>query len=295
MEQSEPLTALVLVAKSPRSGTSKTRLTRELAAALAALASNAAASPTTQAQLDAAQQWTEALSRASVKDLISRLTVDSYRRVLLYAPPDDAARAYFAELLREGVPSGEGEASWMLMPVLAGSNPRSSDLSSVLSDALTRVRTTTGCMRVAFLGSDCPELPLASVDAATEAAKEHGIASLCPASDGGYTFLALPAEADPSRVFEAVHWSAKDTALSQLAALSRSGLRCHVGRTHSDVDELDDLRALAARLRGAERTELCPHTAALCAEIRHVLDPGGTAEEDRDRVAGVDEDSTGAT
>ena len=47
-----------------------------------------------------------------------------------------------------------------------------------------------------------------------------------------------------------MRWSAGDTCLSQLQALTRAGLMSAVLETHSDVDELPDLRALWARLAG---------------------------------------------
>lgn len=291
------MATIVLVAKSPTSGASKTRLTHQLAAFRNG--ESASSSLETELQLADAQRWTAAFSRASVKDLVTRISRRLHSQgfstghcILLYSPPNDAARAYFAELLAEVGSCGSG---WTLMPVLARSDARSSDLGGVLADAMTRALSRPGCTRVCFLGSDCPELPIESISECMSAAEDTGVAGLCPASDGGYTFLALPAEANAASAFDAVHWSAPDTALSQLAALSRAGLRCHVGPTHADVDELDDLRALSARLRASERlSALCPSTAALCAEMRPVLEPGlGAAEEDRAAVD--DTDSTGAT
>lgn len=262
--------ALVMVAKHSGSGASKTRLTRQLAAAAAT-----SGSPPTDEQLSVAQAQSSAFTRAAIKDLVQRFSDRNLhcKRVLLYAPPHDDARAYFHDLLSEmrAVPAAGAAApsAWTLMPVMAKADPRASDLGSLLADATDRVRTATQCTRVAFMGSDCPELSLEAVQRAIAISRETGVASLCPASDGGYTFLALPAEAEATRAFAAVHWSASDTALSQLAALSRAGLRCDVGQTFMDVDELEDLHALAARLQASRRTaEDCPFTSALCAELR---------------------------
>ena len=88
--------------------------------------------------------------------------------------------------------------------------------------------------------------------ALAHSADARGVCSICPASDGGYTLLALPDGADEVACFDGVKWSSDDTCLSQLAALSRAGLLCTIGRTHADVDEFDDLsqshKALAERL-----------------------------------------------
>ena len=65
-----------------------------------------------------------------------------------------------------------------------------------------------------------------------------------------------------------VRWSAGDTCLSQLQALTRAGLTSAVLETHSDVDELPDLRALWARLAGEpDSTSQCPHTRAMLAAL----------------------------
>ena len=93
-------------------------------------------------------------------------------------------------------------------------------------------------------------------------------AAVCPASDGGYTLLALPEGADERLCFSDVRWSAGDTCLSQLQALTRAGLTSAVLETHSDVDELPDLRALWARLAGdPDSTSQCPHTRAMLAAL----------------------------
>ena len=119
-----------------------------------------------------------------------------------------------------------------------------------------------------FLGVDCPDLPLEALLAAASASSAPGVAAVCPASDGGYTLLALPEGADERLCFSDVRWSAGDTCLSQLQALTRAGLTSAVLETHSDVDELPDLRALWARLAGEpDSTSQCPHTRAMLAAL----------------------------
>jgi glycosyltransferase A (GT-A) superfamily protein (DUF2064 family) len=254
--------ALVLLAKWPGSGSAKTRLAAQIASA------------STDITPDDARRWAAAFMRAAVSDLASRFggaaSASGWQCVLLYAPPVDEARAYFAGLLAE---AGVADA-WRLLPVLSSSNAKSSDLGAILADAAARARAACGTGRVAFFGADCPELPLASVAYATAATADPRVAAICPASDGGYTLLALPEEADAARCFEGVHWSADDTCLSQLAAISRTGLLSLVGETHADVDELDDLRALSARLSARSTAdaptpsaERCPQCAALLAEM----------------------------
>jgi len=152
--------------------------------------------------------------------------------------------------------------------VRADSDATSSDLSDVLGYAMEKVREECGPCTVAFLGSDAPELPLSAMQAAFQAtALEDETAVIYPANDGGYTALVLPPAAQPSYCFANVHWSSHDTCISQLAALSRAGLRCVVGQTYDDVDELEDLVALDLRLQMDEGMS-CPYMSTYFDELR---------------------------
>ena len=237
---------LVLVAKWPQSGRSKTRLVKGLASAAAACASPGS---TSERLLAEAQSQAAAFSYAATADLVECLAgLEQCERVLLYAPPVDEAAQYFSSLINEA----GGGGTWTLMPVLATSSAGGSNLGAILADATHRVRATFGVGRLAFIGTDCPELPLAEVRAALARAGDPrgSVAAICPAADGGYTLLALPADADADACFADVAWSQSTTCLSQLAALTRAGLLCTVGATYGDVDEVEDLHALADRLLG---------------------------------------------
>ena len=246
---------LVLVAKWPGSGASKTRLASQLIAA--------------GTSEDDAKKWTAEFTAC----LIAAIWSLGLKRLppwcsfaLLYSPPVDEARAYFSALLDEADCSDYG---WILMPVLASWDPRLRRIWAASSPAAVRAKEVTGAGIVAFCGSDCPELPGSSVKYCLEAAfgstDKPAAAAICPATDGGFTLLALPAHADPAQCFSGVKWSAPDTCLSQLAALSRAGLLCVVGETHADVDELDDLKALKKRL------DAIPDERAYCECTRKLL------------------------
>ena len=120
-------TAFVLLTKWPGSGASKTRLAGELAAC-----GNSA---------EEARSWIAAFVRAAVSDLVSRVGAAApareWRCVLLYAPPVEEARAYFAGIVEE---CGAAGASWQLMPVLESSEAKSAALGAILTDATQRVR-----------------------------------------------------------------------------------------------------------------------------------------------------------
>lgn len=219
---------LVLVSKLPAAGASKTRLAREIGEARAL-----------------------AFAEASLRDLLARFGgCASHASTLLFAPPEAAAP--FAALLRE-----EGvEARWRLEPMAAG-DLAASDLGARLAAALRSARSR-GHAHVAFVGSDCPHLPAATV-ADAFAACERGRAFVAPATDGGYVCVGVPERA-PLAVFERVRWSAADTCLSQLQRLSAEGVACEVGATASDVDVAADLAALRAALAGEADAAFCRHT-----------------------------------
>lgn len=234
--------ALIMLAKSPVGGGAKTRLAAQISMdASDSDGSTASTLSAGSAAADAAQ-WAAAFVSASVSDLAVRLQrAAGSRCVLFYAPPTAATRAWFESLLENaGV-----AAAWRLEPALACEN-----LGDVMADAIGRARTTCGVQRVAICGCDCPELPLRSLVEATQATTAPGVAAICPARDGGFTLLALPAGCDAAAAFAGVRWSAADTCATQVDALERCGLSCVVGETHADIDDLDDLRALDARLRG---------------------------------------------
>ena len=295
---------LVCLAKWPGSGHSKTRLSSQLVASAAAAAAAAGLEPPTATLHAAARRAATDFVAASLSDLLVRFApaaADSVNvvNVLVYSPPTEAARAWFEALARS---LGVADA-WRLLPVLEASDPSAADLGAVLGDATRRGRLEGPhdvAATVLLFGADSPELPLRALAAAAAAAsapapppaastasapassaaatsssasaaaagRHRAVASICPAADGGYALLALPPAAEPSAVFSSVRWSARDTCLSQLAALSAAGIVCHVGETFADVDELSDLLALIGRLDDPRAAEACPHTRRMLDELR---------------------------
>ena len=268
-EHSEQPAALVLVAKWPGSGSAKTRLARGIAAALAALA--APGTDTSDADAATAKELAGGFARAAVSDLVCSFGAGlrvrppgALRRVLLYAPPTEDARAGFAALLEAAAQPGD---AWTLMPVLGTADASASDLGALLADAASRCQRQLGCGRLVFIGMDTPDLPPSALEAALRrcAAPPHA-AHLCPASDGGYVLLGVPRSLHArghGALFDGVAWSCAETCASQQAALERAGLAVAVGETYSDCDELDDVRALQRRLGDPSgAVPHCPHVVA---------------------------------
>jgi len=106
------------------------------------------------------------------------------------------------------------------------------------------------------LGSDAPDLPLACVHEAVEALRGELDAVAAPARDGGYTLLGLGPGVSSAPLAGPIRWSHAETWADTRAALAPA----RVGEVTpwDDVDELEDLLALCARLD----PEACPATAA---------------------------------
>jgi glycosyltransferase A (GT-A) superfamily protein (DUF2064 family) len=223
------MATLVLVAKQP-GPTCKTRLATSLTPLLGE---------------EAAREAATAFALSSLSDLLERLAGECQRRVLLYAPPTEAARDKLATLTDAlGVSN-----AWELLPVLqqADGGPPT-DLGAVLTDAATRCRASSAPI-VVFIGMDCPTLPAFELQNAMTMCSQPGCAYICPVTDGGYALLGLPADVSPAAAFAGVSWSASDTCKSQVAALARAGCDCDRGDTYGDVDEAEDLRVLAQHLQ----------------------------------------------
>ena len=234
---------LLLVAKWPMEGTSKTRLATAVGDARA---------------VD--------LAKAMLADLLcadfSRREEAALRCVLYFAPPErEGEVAKFLEECGDDV-AQRWELLPMPMPSKNASSLKQSSLTTVLSHAheWTKRNAWSGgggdddvnddnsdaalsAAPIVFIGSDCPNVPYAALDAALAQSDAHN-ALICPSTDGGYTLLGVGAHA-VSTIFDGVAWSSEQTCESQVAALTRSGVATRIWPdTTRDVDELDDAVAL---------------------------------------------------
>lgn len=244
---------VVLVAKFPTKGKTKTRMVPALGE-------------------DGAYDLSLALVRDALCSIGTAPQLSAARRVLLFAP--SFAGDAFAELVQNlGV-----EDQWTLLPMVDDSaGLTSSDLSAKLTQGLRDARklpATSGkgqCRgAVAFVGMDSPEQGPAVIAAALATARRSSSAFINPATDGGYTCLALPPGAPPS-VFHNVHFSAPDTCLSQMNRIAAEGIPTLVGPTFQDLDDLVDLTAVQERLAKGGDASACPRTAKLLQELPEMV------------------------
>jgi glycosyltransferase A (GT-A) superfamily protein (DUF2064 family) len=141
------------------------------------------------------------------------------------------------------------EECWTLMRVMSSSDLLSSNVGTVLADALERTRALLlnhqeGKSVVVFLGMDAPEVPVEEIITALST-PTHAV--LCPAEDGGYGMLSVPPHAPCREIFQNIPWSQSLTALSQLKALTDANVEVRLGRLMHDVDDSEDVKKLAQR------------------------------------------------
>jgi glycosyltransferase A (GT-A) superfamily protein (DUF2064 family) len=265
-----PAGTIVVVAKCPIPGKSKTRLITLLG-----------------------EDGSAALAKSMLSDVL--LTIDGCKalenvhKILLYAPGNEEGLVIMKEILHQlglslvviqreptlVVSTVNNDTIgnvvheniklelcniWKLLPMLDG-DLKSSDLGSKLEDALRMARQISqgydGC-GVVFLGMDSPILSLDDIimgltNASLESLHNKPQASsvsamLCPANDGGYGMLCVPPIADPSLTFANMCWSHSLTAMSQIKALTDQKIMVTIGKLMLDVDEPSDVYLLCQQL-----------------------------------------------
>lgn len=246
---------IVVVAKCPIPGVSKTRL----------------AKGSGDGDRLVASEHCHLIAKAMLSDVIRHVSLCPYfsgnesnvLKMIMYAPGSEEGKLIMERVLNEcflSIEENEDENStqmrqeWELCPMLKSSTReemKSSNLGILLMDALDNARKYQrrkgNVGGVVFLGMDCPEIPIIEILHALKCA-ENGESLLCPSDDGGYGMLGVPPEVDISRVFSGIRWSNNLTALSQLKALSDCGIPIRIGQVMRDIDEYSDLIDLANRL-----------------------------------------------
>ena len=264
---------LIFVTKFPTRGKSKTRLIPALGE---------------QGALD--------MARALVSDAVVNFgqapELAQAQRVLLFAPAD--AEADLRGFIRSLGP--ELLDAWTLVPMANSADLVNPDLGGKLAAGLDAVRkhpsntsngagSTVPCGgSVCFMGMDSPEIRPAHVANALAHARRGSSAYMCPATDGGYTLLALPPAAS-NKVFRGVEWSTDHTCLSQANAIAKCGIPVLVGPTFHDVDEVEDLIGLRDRVLGATTPEAMA-VAVECPRVTSCLER--YLSEGAHRVSGAD-------
>jgi hypothetical protein len=184
---------------------------------------------------DIGQEAAATLQREFFRTLVHRFGTIAATRVVRFAPPD--RRAEFASLTG---------GNWQLEPQSAG------DLGHRMADYF-RAAFQRGCERVVLIGSDSPTLPPTVVTDAFERLATDSVV-LGPSADGGYYLVGAAGSVPP--IFGEVEWSTGsvwDQTRRQLAAARIPYAQLPLWY---DVDNVDDLRRLAAELQQPADEEL---------------------------------------
>eukprot|EP01083_Nonionella_stella_P028239 77766_1 len=206
--------AFVLVTKWPTVGKSKTRLSKAIGTDLA---------------ID--------FSFAALKDLLLYYSKLNRAKFLLFAPKD--AKPKFESLLKELALTNE-----YALVAMKCSNLKTSDLGAKLSGCIQDIRCKPHAINgsICFIGSDCLELRIGTIDIATKYThpKDKNNAYIVPANDGGFVMVDLPPNAS-HKVFDNILWSNERTCETTIAAIKRCGIEVIKSNdAMSDVDELTD-------------------------------------------------------
>lgn len=209
-----PDTALVVMARYPEAGKTKTRLARTIG------------------QAEAAQ-----LYQAFLTDLATRFAgQDDYRLHWAYTPTDVDYQSFVATLAPHYV-----HQMWCFPQ-------QGTDFAERLHHAF-RWTQQQGFERTILIGSDSPQIGHDIIERA-QAALDHTDVVLGPADDGGYYLIAMH---KPYDVFSGIPMSTAVVAQMTIEAAQRQGLKVHLLDSLFDIDELPDLQRLA-QLLATDRT-----------------------------------------
>ncbi|MFQ5429887.1 MAG: TIGR04282 family arsenosugar biosynthesis glycosyltransferase [Phycisphaerae bacterium] len=150
--------------------------------------------------------------------------------VVLAVSPDGAS---FDELVRRTLriePQGDGDLGTRLSRVIEAEFAR-------------------GAGRVIVVGSDCPQMSRTDVSRAFDLLSRDDVV-LGPALDGGYYLLGLR-RWHPS-LFEAIDWSSQQVLNQTRRRAADAGLRVGCLAERRDVDDFDDIMALATEIGATE-------------------------------------------
>jgi hypothetical protein len=152
-----------------------------------------------------------------------------------------------------------------------------------LGDRLDRIwRIIAPSQPVAFFGCDSPDVPREAIEAIAPALEDHDVA-IGPSADGGYWTLAA-ARYHPA-LLRGIDWGTENVYHATLSRAEEAGLSVHRLPMWADVDRIDDLRDLQARLddvmRDASRGILVdPALLRLGEHLRQLVRPA-QLEDDR--------------
>ena len=202
-------TALVIIARAPEPGETKTRLARSLG-----------------------NEATVLLYRAFLTDLARRFSETPYALHWAYSP----AHVDYNALLEELIP-GKGQHMRCF--------PQEGQDFNARLHHIFRWTERQGFRKTILLGSDSPHIRRQIIDEVNQRLDTTDVA-LGPAEDGGYYLLGMRQAHD---VFSGIPMSTEVVTQMTIDAAHRQRLSVHLVEQLQDVDELPDLLKLAEILQ----------------------------------------------
>jgi uncharacterized protein len=211
ISKGEPMskTALVIMARYPEPGKTKTRLGRTIG-----------------------NDRAVSLYQAFLTDLAQRFACQTYDMHWAYTPPEANFPAYIAAL---APPYAQHMACFPQQGAGLGAR-----LHHVFIEMHKR-----GFERTIVIGSDSPHISLATVANACKALDNADVV-LGPAEDGGYYLIAMR---QPHNVFTGIPMSTSVVRQMTIELAHRQGLFVRLLQPLLDIDELSDLLCLAELLQ----------------------------------------------
>jgi rSAM/selenodomain-associated transferase 1 len=143
-----------------------------------------------------------------------------YQTVVCFAPPGAL----------------EDVRAW-LGPDFVLQEQRGDDLGARQLHALRRARLE-GFRRAVLIGTDCPTITSADVEAALDALETNDVV-IGPAEDGGYYLIGT--REPVQSIFEGISWSTEKVLEQTLTKIEEAGLRLRLLGVKSDIDSYADL------------------------------------------------------
>jgi hypothetical protein len=143
------------------------------------------------------------------------------------------------------LPDGEADYFRALAPDFELQLQQGQDLSKRLAHATTHALTVLGCQQAAIMNSDSPTLPVGHLVEAFTALEQADV-TLGPTDDGGYYLIGLKRPAPA--LFLTVQMSTPTVYADTLDRAASESLTVHALPACHDVDYIEDLRTLAEEL-----------------------------------------------
>ncbi len=173
-----------------------------------------------------------ALYEAFLRDFVPRLESLPVHRVLVYTPA--SGQHFFCQLADDRFELEEQQGTGL----------------GARMAAFFETRFARGARRVVLIGSDTPDLPLASLERAFAELNRREIV-LGPCTDGGYYLVGMNRWIP--ELFAGVNWSTGAVLAQTIRQINTIVARLTLLEPWYDVDRVEDVRHLSAEIGAASR------------------------------------------